>query len=162
MGTEWVAGRGPDPPLEDIVKSSIGIPTEGYTHQLHFLYPREGGGEALVRGLLPRVARGRASFRGGGGAGRLPGAVRRASRGRVARLRRDRGTGVRRARLHDPDPGARPRSRGRPQGRPGGGGGAPAPVPRDGHARPHASAAQRVPLGLLSDARGWLVQLALV
>jgi len=63
MGTEWVEGRVPDPPLEDIVKSSIGIPTEGYTHQLHFLYPREGGVEALVRGLLPRVARVRTSFR---------------------------------------------------------------------------------------------------
>lgn len=63
MGTEWVEGRVPDPPLEDVVKSSIGIPTEGYTHQLRFLYPREGGVEALVRGLLPRVPHVRTSFR---------------------------------------------------------------------------------------------------
>ncbi len=62
MGTEWVEGRVPDPPLEDVVKSSLGIPTEGYTHQLHFLYPREGGVESLIRGLLPRVPRVRTGF----------------------------------------------------------------------------------------------------
>lgn len=62
MGIEWVEGRVPDPPLEDVVKSSLGIPTEGYTHQLHFLYPRTGGVESLVRGLLPHVPRVRAGF----------------------------------------------------------------------------------------------------
>ncbi len=55
MGIEWVEGRVPDPPLEDVLKSSLGITTEGYTHQLHFLYPREGGVESLIRGLLPHV-----------------------------------------------------------------------------------------------------------
>ncbi len=55
MGTEWVEGRVPDPPLEDVVKASLGIPTEGYTHQLNFLYPRQGGVESLIRGLLPKV-----------------------------------------------------------------------------------------------------------
>jgi protoporphyrinogen oxidase len=44
---EWVA-RIPKPPLEDVLKSAIGIPTEGYLHQLNFYYPREGGFEALV------------------------------------------------------------------------------------------------------------------
>lgn len=63
MGTEWVDGRVPDPPLEDVVKASLGIPTEGYTHQLNFLYPREGGVEALVRGVLPKVRRVRPGFR---------------------------------------------------------------------------------------------------
>jgi protoporphyrinogen oxidase len=63
MGVDWVDGRVPDPPLEDVIKASLGIPTEGYTHQLHFLYPREGGVEALVRGLLPRVAKLRTGFR---------------------------------------------------------------------------------------------------
>ncbi len=63
MGTDWVDGRVPDPPLEDIVRSSLGIPTEGYTHQLHFLYPREGGIECLIRGLLPKVPRVRTGFR---------------------------------------------------------------------------------------------------
>ena len=62
MGTEWVEGRVPDPPLEDVVKSSLGIPTEGYTHQLNFLYPREGGVESLIRGLLPKVPRVRTGF----------------------------------------------------------------------------------------------------
>ncbi len=62
MGTEWVEGRVPDPPLEDVVKASLGIPTEGYTHQLNFLYPREGGVESLIRGLLPQVPRIRTGF----------------------------------------------------------------------------------------------------
>ncbi len=63
MGVDWVDGRVPDPPLEDVIKASLGIPTEGYTHQLHFLYPREGGVESLVRGLLPKVPRVRTGFR---------------------------------------------------------------------------------------------------
>ena len=63
MGIEWVEGRVPDPPLEDVLKSSLGIPTEGYTHQLNFLYPRDGGVESLIRGLLPKVPRVRTGFR---------------------------------------------------------------------------------------------------
>jgi protoporphyrinogen oxidase len=63
MGIDWVEGRVPDPPLEDVLKASLGIPTEGYTHQLNFLYPRDGGVESLIRGLLPRVPRVRTGFR---------------------------------------------------------------------------------------------------
>ncbi|HEX9340720.1 MAG TPA: FAD-dependent oxidoreductase [Thermoplasmata archaeon] len=63
MAIDWVDGRVPDPPLEDIVKASLGLPTEGYTHQLNFVYPREGGIEALVRGLLPKVRPVRTDFR---------------------------------------------------------------------------------------------------
>jgi protoporphyrinogen oxidase len=63
MAIDWVEGRVPDPPLEDVVRSSLGVPTEGYAHQLNFLYPREGGIESLVRGLLPKVARIRTGFR---------------------------------------------------------------------------------------------------
>lgn len=63
MAFEWVDGRVPDPPLADIVRASLGVPTEGYTHQLHFLYPREGGIESLVRGLLPRVRKLHTRFR---------------------------------------------------------------------------------------------------
>src|SRR2546422_8113377 len=62
-GVEGVGGRVPDPPLEDVIKSSLGVPTEGYTHQLNFLYPREGDVESLVRGLLPSVPKVRTSFR---------------------------------------------------------------------------------------------------
>lgn len=63
MGIEWVEGRVPDPPLEDVLKSSLGFPTEGYTHQLNFLYPREGGVESLIRGLVPMVPKVRPHFR---------------------------------------------------------------------------------------------------
>ena len=48
--TEWVE-RIPNPPLEDIIKSSIGIGTEGYVHQLYFYYPREGGIESIIKSL---------------------------------------------------------------------------------------------------------------
>ena len=39
---DWVE-RIPNPPMEDIVKSSIGISTEGYTHQLNCYYHEVGG-----------------------------------------------------------------------------------------------------------------------
>jgi len=45
--------RIPRPPLEDIVKSALGIETEGYLHQLYFRYPALGGIEALIKSLLP-------------------------------------------------------------------------------------------------------------
>jgi protoporphyrinogen oxidase len=48
MSLDWIAGRIPDPPLDDVIKSSLGISTEGYTHQLHFLYPRTGGVQYLT------------------------------------------------------------------------------------------------------------------
>lgn len=48
MGIEWVE-RVPKPPLEDIIKSALGIETEGYTHQLYFYYPIKGGIQMLIR-----------------------------------------------------------------------------------------------------------------
>ena len=48
MSLEWVE-RVPKPPLEDVVKSALGIETEGYLHQLHFNYPAHGGIETFVR-----------------------------------------------------------------------------------------------------------------
>jgi protoporphyrinogen oxidase len=56
MGLEWV-GRVPKPPMEDVVRSALGIATEGYTHQLHFRYPLRGGFEALVRAMIKDPAR---------------------------------------------------------------------------------------------------------
>jgi len=53
MGTEWVS-RIPDPPLEDIIKSSLGIETEGYVHQLEFHYPLRGGIQLLTDTLADR------------------------------------------------------------------------------------------------------------
>ncbi|HJV21889.1 MAG TPA: FAD-dependent oxidoreductase [Holophagaceae bacterium] len=50
----WVE-RIPKPPLEDVLKSAIGIETEGYLHQLHFHFPKEGGYEALVEAYAARV-----------------------------------------------------------------------------------------------------------
>ena len=54
MGLEFVA-RIPKPPLEDILKSAIGIETEGYVHQLDFFYPKFGGIESVARGIEGKV-----------------------------------------------------------------------------------------------------------
>jgi protoporphyrinogen oxidase len=43
LGIDWVDGRVPDAPLADVIKASIGISTEGYTHQSLFRYPRRSG-----------------------------------------------------------------------------------------------------------------------
>jgi protoporphyrinogen oxidase len=53
MGLEWVE-RVPRPPIEDIVKSAMGIETEGYVHQLYFYYPRFGGIESLIKSSLKK------------------------------------------------------------------------------------------------------------
>lgn len=55
MSMHWVDGRIPRPPVEDIIKSAIGIETEGYTHQSVFSYPIEGGIEALVHAIAEPV-----------------------------------------------------------------------------------------------------------
>jgi len=55
IGLEWVGGRVPRPPIEDVIRSAVGVPTEGYTHQLYFYYPKRGGFEALIRALEDRV-----------------------------------------------------------------------------------------------------------
>ncbi len=54
IGLEFVS-RIPKPPMEDVLKSSIGIPTEGYLHQLYYSYPTVGGFEAIVHGFAKRV-----------------------------------------------------------------------------------------------------------
>ena len=61
MALDWVEGRIPRPPPEDVIKSALGIRTEGYRHQLHFYYPGTGGIQALIRSLesgLETVIRG--------------------------------------------------------------------------------------------------------
>lgn len=59
LSSDWVAGRVPDAPIDDVLRSAIGIRTEGYTHQSIFYYPRDGGFQALTDGiastLLDRV-----------------------------------------------------------------------------------------------------------
>jgi len=54
IGLEFVS-RIPKPPMQDVLKSAIGIPTEGYLHQLYFYYPVEGGYESLVHAFAQRV-----------------------------------------------------------------------------------------------------------
>jgi protoporphyrinogen oxidase len=54
MSLEWV-DRVPRPPLRDLLKTAVGIPTEGYTHQLYFHYPRVGGFESLPRAVAAKL-----------------------------------------------------------------------------------------------------------
>jgi protoporphyrinogen oxidase len=55
MSLHWVDGRIPRPPVEDVIRSAIGIETEGYTHQAVFSYPLDGGIEALVRAVAAPI-----------------------------------------------------------------------------------------------------------
>ncbi|MBN2489965.1 MAG: FAD-dependent oxidoreductase [Planctomycetes bacterium] len=48
MSFDWVADRVPDAPPDDVIRSAVGIRTEGYTHQLQFGYPLRGGMQALA------------------------------------------------------------------------------------------------------------------
>lgn len=50
IATGWVE-RIPNPPWKDVFKSSLGISTEGYTHQLNFFYPITGGIESVIHGM---------------------------------------------------------------------------------------------------------------
>ncbi len=52
MASDWVAGRVPEAPIEDIVKSAVGLDTQGYAHQSVFWFPRHGGFEAMVVGTV--------------------------------------------------------------------------------------------------------------
>ena len=54
MSLEWV-DRVPRPPLLDLLKTAVGIQTEGYTHQLNFHYPRSGGFEAVPKAVAARL-----------------------------------------------------------------------------------------------------------
>jgi len=51
ISSSWVAGRVPDAPIDDVLRSAIGIRTEGYTHQALFYYPLEGGFQAITDGM---------------------------------------------------------------------------------------------------------------
>jgi len=54
LGLDFVA-RIPKPPMEDVLKSAIGIPTEGYLHQLYYYYPIAGGYESIVHAFAKQV-----------------------------------------------------------------------------------------------------------
>ena len=55
MSMDWVEGRVPKPPVEDVIKAAVGVETEGYTHQLHFYYPGTGGVEEIPKAMAKRV-----------------------------------------------------------------------------------------------------------
>lgn len=52
MSAHWMEGRVPRPPVEDIIRSAVGIETEGYTHQAVFSYPVTGGIETLIHAIM--------------------------------------------------------------------------------------------------------------
>ena len=55
MTSDWVAGRVPDAPIADVLKASVGLETEGYTHQAIFWYPLQGGFQAITDGIARTV-----------------------------------------------------------------------------------------------------------
>ena len=55
MNFDWIKDRVPDPPLGDIIKSSLGMPTEGYKHQSVFYYPLNGGIQALTDRIAGKI-----------------------------------------------------------------------------------------------------------
>ena len=54
ISLDWVS-RIPKPPMEDVLKSAIGISTEGYLHQLYFYYPKHGGYQAITDAFTEQV-----------------------------------------------------------------------------------------------------------
>jgi protoporphyrinogen oxidase len=56
MSLEWV-DRVPRPPLLDLVKTAVGIQTEGYTHQLNFHYPKQGGFESMPNAVAAKLGK---------------------------------------------------------------------------------------------------------
>lgn len=54
MACDWVE-RVPKPPAQDVVRSAIGIPTEGNLEQLNFFYPNKGGFQALPDAIEAHV-----------------------------------------------------------------------------------------------------------
>lgn len=55
LSSDWVAGRVPDAPVDDVLRSAVGIRTEGYTHQSIFYYPKQGGFQAITDGIARRL-----------------------------------------------------------------------------------------------------------
>jgi protoporphyrinogen oxidase len=55
LTSDWVAGRVPDAPIDDVLRSAVGIRTEGYTHQSIFYYPKRGGFQAITDGIASTV-----------------------------------------------------------------------------------------------------------
>jgi len=56
LTSDWVAGRVPDAPVDDVLRAAVGMRTEGYTHQSTFFYPKRGGFQAITDGLAAPLA----------------------------------------------------------------------------------------------------------
>jgi protoporphyrinogen oxidase len=54
MDTQMVR-RIPNPSKDDILRSVAGETVDGYKHQLYFSYPKTGGTEVLIKGILARL-----------------------------------------------------------------------------------------------------------
>ena len=54
MNTQMVE-RIPNPPEQHIIDSAKGKFHEGYTHQLYFWYPKSGGANAIINGLIKKT-----------------------------------------------------------------------------------------------------------
>ncbi len=55
ISLHWVS-RIPKPPMEDVLKSAVGVSTEGYLHQLYFFYPKNGGYQSLTNAFTSIVS----------------------------------------------------------------------------------------------------------
>ncbi len=57
LSTEWMGRFVPRPTVEQVVRGALGLPTGDLGYNATFLYPREGGIEALARALAARLSR---------------------------------------------------------------------------------------------------------
>ncbi|MCB9891541.1 MAG: FAD-dependent oxidoreductase [Planctomycetes bacterium] len=55
LSSDWVAGRVPDAPVDDVLKAACQVPTVGYAHQAIFYYPLEGGFQTMTDGFALEV-----------------------------------------------------------------------------------------------------------
>lgn len=55
LGTDWIKNRVPHAPIEDVVKSALGIETEGYKHQSVFYYPQEGAVQSFINAVAEKI-----------------------------------------------------------------------------------------------------------
>jgi len=55
MSVDWIENRIPHAPVRDVVKSALGIQTEGYKHQSSFYYPKHGGVQTFIDAVAEPV-----------------------------------------------------------------------------------------------------------
>ncbi|HZZ84004.1 MAG TPA: FAD-dependent oxidoreductase [Anaeromyxobacteraceae bacterium] len=57
LGVEWMGRFVPRPTVEQVVRGALGLEGDQAGYNASFIYPREGGIEAFVRGLVARLRR---------------------------------------------------------------------------------------------------------